>query len=40
LRRDQLVPDLRGPRRDAVQAVVAHGKELRFVQRPCNPDRC
>ena len=40
LRRDQLVPDLRGPRRDAVQAVVAPGKELRFVLRPCNPDRC
>jgi hypothetical protein len=39
LRRDQLVPDPGGPRRDAVQTVVAHGKELRFVQHPCNPDQ-
>ena len=39
LRRDQLVPDPGGPRRNAVQAVVAHGEELRFVKRPCDP-RC
>jgi hypothetical protein len=38
LRRDQLVPDPGGPRRNAVQAVVAHGEELRFVKRPCDPD--
>jgi hypothetical protein len=38
LRRDQLVHDLGGPRRNAVQAVVAHGEELRFVKRPCDPD--
>jgi len=40
LGRDQLVPDPGGPRRDAVQTVVAHDKELRFVQRPCNPEQC
>jgi hypothetical protein len=40
LRGDQLVPDPGGPGRNAMQAIVAHGKELRFVKRPCNPDRC